>query len=302
VVQLRHGCDSPKCSTATCFSCRKRLAGKAPIRRYNPTSARTLAVYLASQDNPDKGLCPYLRRSKEPPAATNTLIFGAKFPSPPSQSQKRQSHVSAPVKRAPKAADDADTAPARRRSSSSPRRHCNVSTEATSGSGRDPKSHLPAARPDPKLSISERPATKDHRSFAATVFGTAAFKMLEWLTPQGIDHISRSLRDVSDEGTAENAEGFDTTTVHEVHATPPVAKRSPPKATQTDQHERETSGRRAARNGMNLSCPGMPLSRPEAPRAHSELRHRPNPSDEVLWTPRVYLLKRKTSRRLEVHR
>jgi len=62
------------------------------------------------------------------------------------------------------------------------------------------------------------------------------------------------------------------------------------------------SGRRAARNGMNLSCPGMPLSRPEAPRAHSELRHRPNPSDEVLWTPRVYLLKRKTSRRLEVHR
>ncbi|KAK4088912.1 hypothetical protein Purlil1_6765 [Purpureocillium lilacinum] len=241
VVQLRHGCDSPKCSTATCFSCRKRLAGKAPIRRYNPTSARTLAVYLASQDNPDKGLCPYLRRSKEPPAATNTLIFGAKFPSPPSQSQKRQSHVSAPVKRAPKAADDADTAPARRRSSSSPRRHCNVSTEATSGSGRDPKSHLPAARPDPKLSISERPATKDHRSFAAAVFGTAAFKMLEWLTPQGIDHISRSLRDVSDEGTAENAEGFDTTTVHEVHATPPVAKRSPPKATQTDQHERETS-------------------------------------------------------------
>ncbi|UNI18063.1 hypothetical protein JDV02_004358 [Purpureocillium takamizusanense] len=240
VVQLRNGCGSPKCSTATCFTCRKRLAGKAPIRRYNPTSARTLAVYLASQDNPDKGLCPDLHRSKEPPAATNTLIFGAKFPPPPPQTHKRQGHASVPVKRMTKAADDVDPAPTKHRSSSSPGRHHDVSPEPTGGSRHDAKGRTTATQPGPKLSISERPATKDYRSFAATVFGTAAFKMLEWLTPQGIEHISRSLRDVSDEGTAENVEGLDTTTVHEVHSTPD-AKRVPPEATEPNQHGREAS-------------------------------------------------------------
>ncbi|RSL86846.1 hypothetical protein CEP52_015708 [Fusarium oligoseptatum] len=54
VIQLRYGCDNVNCATPTCFTCRRRLAGKAPIRRYNATSARTLAVYLASQDNPEK--------------------------------------------------------------------------------------------------------------------------------------------------------------------------------------------------------------------------------------------------------
>ncbi|GJC96573.1 ubiquitin-protein ligase E3A [Colletotrichum higginsianum] len=66
ILQLRYGCDSKACTTSTCFSCRKRLAGKAPIRRYNTTSARTLAVYLASQDNPETGLCPYLKPRKMP--------------------------------------------------------------------------------------------------------------------------------------------------------------------------------------------------------------------------------------------
>lgn len=39
--------------------------------------------------------------------------------------------------------------------------------------------------------------SKDHRSFAATTFGTVAFKMLEWLTPQGVDYISKELSAIS---------------------------------------------------------------------------------------------------------
>lgn len=35
------------------------------------------------------------------------------------------------------------------------------------------------------FAVRERPSNKDHRSFAANVFGTVAFRMLEWLTPQG---------------------------------------------------------------------------------------------------------------------
>ncbi|KOS22033.1 hypothetical protein ESCO_001884 [Escovopsis weberi] len=98
VTQLRNGCGVPKCTTATCFTCRKRLAGKAPIRRYNPASARTLAVYLASQDNPEKGICPYLK--------------------------------------------------------------------------------------------------PDYRSFAVATFGTVAFKMLEWLTPQGIEAMTAKISEL----------------------------------------------------------------------------------------------------------
>jgi Amino-terminal Zinc-binding domain of ubiquitin ligase E3A len=82
ITQLRTGCGSNTCSTATCFSCRKRLVGKAPIRRYNITSARTLAIYLASQDNPENALCPNLRASPAPSAAVNSLIFTPKRPAP----------------------------------------------------------------------------------------------------------------------------------------------------------------------------------------------------------------------------
>ncbi|KAG6002584.1 hypothetical protein E4U21_002967 [Claviceps maximensis] len=45
------------------------------------------------------------------------------------------------------------------------------------------------------IKIAEKPACKDHRSFAATTFGTVAFKMLEWLTPQGLQAISDQYSD-----------------------------------------------------------------------------------------------------------
>lgn len=75
IVQLRDGCGCSYCTTSTCFTSRRRLAGKAPIRRYNTTSARTLAIYLASQDNPERGLCPGLRQPRGPPAALGSLLF-----------------------------------------------------------------------------------------------------------------------------------------------------------------------------------------------------------------------------------
>lgn len=46
-------------------------------------------------------------------------------------------------------------------------------------------------RGTPPFTVKERPATKDYRSFAANMFGTAAFKMLEWLTPGAIQEMSR---------------------------------------------------------------------------------------------------------------
>jgi len=42
--------------------------------------------------------------------------------------------------------------------------------------------------------VTEQPASKDYRSFAANVFGSVAFKMLEWLTPGAIEEMSKKAR------------------------------------------------------------------------------------------------------------
>ncbi|RDA85492.1 hypothetical protein CP532_0016 [Ophiocordyceps camponoti-leonardi (nom. inval.)] len=176
VVQLRTGCASPQCSTPTCFTCRKRLAGKAPIRRYNPTSARTLAVYLASQDSPENGLCPYLHRSREPPSAVNTLVFSARFASAPP-----------PASKPPHAkGHNSHTKPVRIITHSSHQRQDEVNRRSVDHDS-------PAS---PKLGMHERPVNKDYRSFAAAAFGTVAFKMLEWLTPQGVEYMFKTLHEV----------------------------------------------------------------------------------------------------------
>ena len=56
-AQLLYGCNNTECQTPTCLSCQQRLA-RGPFRRFTVLSARTLACFLASQDDPEKGLCP----------------------------------------------------------------------------------------------------------------------------------------------------------------------------------------------------------------------------------------------------
>ncbi|KYK61066.1 HECT domain-containing protein [Drechmeria coniospora] len=205
VLQLREGCGNKQCSTSTCFTLRKRLVGKSPIRRYSPNSARTLAVYLASQDNPDRGLCPYLRRSNDPPVAVNTLVFSALFPLPASTTDQFPKTQHSPKK---------DLHPDSSSSMSEQAAMPSVQGDAN-------REESPAtAEPAPKLSIHERATCKDHRSFAAAAFGTVAFKMLEWLTPQGIEHISKELAEIGQVEPSPNAEGHDTTTVREAHRSP----------------------------------------------------------------------------------
>ncbi|GKT46476.1 uncharacterized protein ColSpa_06657 [Colletotrichum spaethianum] len=193
ILQLRYGCDSKSCTTATCFSCRKRLAGKAPVRRYNTTSARTLAVYLASQDNPETGLCPYLKPPKETPAALNSLIFSPNPAAPafsdpfskrsaaPKDPRRRKSGTASRLNGedggSQKAISDAEETARRPASPSKERSHFDSTTGAAKAA----------------FKVAERPISKDYRSFAANVFGTVAFKMLEWLTPAGLDAMSEKV-------------------------------------------------------------------------------------------------------------
>ena len=56
--QILYGCTNPRCETPTCLSRQKRTS-KGPFRPYTVLSARALATHLASQDHPERGLCPY---------------------------------------------------------------------------------------------------------------------------------------------------------------------------------------------------------------------------------------------------
>lgn len=48
----------------------------------------------------------------------------------------------------------------------------------------------------PRFDMTEKSAGKDYRSFAANMFGTVAFKMLEWLTPNSIEDMSAKAHEI----------------------------------------------------------------------------------------------------------
>ncbi|KAK3349333.1 hypothetical protein B0T25DRAFT_481866 [Lasiosphaeria hispida] len=194
-VQLREGCGSEYCSTPTCFTCRKRLAGRAPIRRYNTTSSRTLATYLASQDNPESGLCPGLRSPKALPAALNSLVL---LPNQKSPLRDDSSSSPSPKGRAPAGrgalakgnVSGLQSNPVRTRNGSlngSDGGALRGKPRSGSSSGEEHRDHAQK----PGFSVTESAVSTDYRSFAANVFGTVAFKMLEWLTPAAIEQMSR---------------------------------------------------------------------------------------------------------------
>ncbi|KAI1429864.1 hypothetical protein F5Y12DRAFT_709868 [Xylaria sp. FL1777] len=180
VVQLRYGCGSSSCSTTTCFTYRKRAAGKSPIRRYNPNSARTLAVYLAGQDNPESRLCPYLQQSSSRPSdAIAPLLLAPKQPSTKERVKARLS---------PTKTQDLDLG-------SSPTRQASLPSSQNGDMHSPPKvarsASFAAGNNSIPMKIIEKPVgKKDYRSFAVAVFSTAAFKMLEWLAPNNIEALS----------------------------------------------------------------------------------------------------------------
>ncbi|PMD29071.1 hypothetical protein L207DRAFT_475712 [Hyaloscypha variabilis F] len=178
ILQIRYGCQSKSCNTATCFSCRKRLAGAAPVRRYNATSARTLAIYMASQDNPEQGLCHN---------------FSAPRPGPEARKPSKAKGSPVEFRAAPVRPQD----PRNGRRSAEPGQTIEEVKIATKDSGREEKQSGrknsmggTISRDGPDLSILEEATPTDHRSFVQNVFGTVAFKMLEWLTPRNLDRLT----------------------------------------------------------------------------------------------------------------
>ncbi|KAG8165318.1 hypothetical protein KVR01_005593 [Diaporthe batatas] len=201
IAQLRDGCGSTYCTTPTCFSFRKRSVGRIPIRRYNVTSARVLAVYMASQDNPENALCPALRSPKMPPAALDTLVFYRK-PSPQHGEDKPRPHGKA------RTVTDKDASSKSRQV----RVKAKVQIHSTSrepNAGKDSSTssspqEASSASEGAKIQVTERHTGKDYRSFAANMFGTVAFKMLEWLTPNALDDMHETACDLDKDNREED--------------------------------------------------------------------------------------------------
>lgn len=164
IHQIRYGCTYKACSTTTCFSCRKKLADGAPVRRYNATSARALAFHLISLDNPEQGLCPH-------PAA----------PRPSEVNKLLKSRV--PMVDDSRSPYNRETKSITSRSNSELEipKNCSRFSSGDKRQGREMVTDL---------SMLEEPSTTDRRSFVQNMFETVAIKMVEWLTPRNLESLA----------------------------------------------------------------------------------------------------------------
>ena len=211
ILQIRYGCcasnntpiSSPcHCSTPTCFTHRRRVAGSKPIRRFNATSARALAVTLASKDNPESALCPHLSSHPEvrprDPQKTQVKQFGDR--SGPVKKLERLNtvlknsghkplpipdHILSVFKEDGIAGDEAERRPSD-----------NIGrTKPENIPGDYPRRHSSATAQFNTWAEEQGHVKLDPRSFAQNVFNTDAIRMLEWMTPTSIDDLTSKIRD-----------------------------------------------------------------------------------------------------------
>ncbi len=148
-----------------------------------------MAIYLASQDNAENGLCPTLRLPKTPPAALSALVFT------PNPKQPVRIHM----------AQNGNASGANQRNNvnnvSAKKGTNGIESGDSDGQTDCLEEDDGTAEPEAAgFSITERHEGKDYRSFAANLFATVAFKMLEWLTPSGVEEMSRMAHSFRSDG------------------------------------------------------------------------------------------------------
>jgi HECT-domain (ubiquitin-transferase) len=157
------------------------------LRRYNATSARALACFLAAQDNPERGLCPH---SKSPSIKISYHGRIGDFYKSVATSGSRDGQDQGKC--------FGQQSRSRGNSTTSSSQHQLKDTENPSSLGRHTipeksrdnlgledvvdKEHARSA-----IQALTEPVKKDHKSFIQNVFGTVAFKMVELLTPSNLE-------------------------------------------------------------------------------------------------------------------
>ncbi|GFP55905.1 ubiquitin-protein ligase E3A [Trichoderma asperellum] len=180
-----------------------------------------------NQDCPEASLCPFLgSSSREAPPAVNSLIFSTR-PSPSQHGGRKPSEVQTAPRRKPSVgvASKPPLSPTTRsRSSSLDKQHLNNQSNETKN---DDATTRPGPLPASNISVSEKVVPKDYRSFAVATFGTVAYKMLEWLTPQAIDAMTKK---ISELGGAQQA-------TEDISAAPADATSNPTNNQQPSNHK-----------------------------------------------------------------
>ena len=164
--QILYGCKNPYCETPTCLSRQKRVA-KGPFRPYTLLSARTLATFLASQDHPERGLCPHQSIDVESgPRAKQVNLPGKKL------EFKRSVFASSSSSNATATANDTTSTPSHEREitvhivSGYPKTIRLKPLTSRAGSFEKPKNNDYVRR------------DKDPKSFTQNLFDTVAMKIL----------------------------------------------------------------------------------------------------------------------------
>jgi hypothetical protein len=136
---------------------------------------------MASQDNPERGLCHH-----------------ASAPRPVSEVSKPPKPKGVPVEVTMASGRPSDSRN-RRKSAEIGQTSTIDKGDTKDASAEDKQSRRKTSMEDalsrrdwPDLTTLEEPTTIDHRSFVQNVFGTVAFKMLEWLTPRNLDLLANS--------------------------------------------------------------------------------------------------------------
>ncbi|KAI9736542.1 MAG: hypothetical protein M1818_006053 [Claussenomyces sp. TS43310] len=185
IVQLRYGCQDAHCTAPTCFTCRRRAAGSRPLRRYNATSARTLACYLASLDNPETHLCRYDRASPPKISSKNhhKIIPKSRILAKGVENDAKELKLPEPgtsaTERSQSNFQGASSTGALQILSTALDKSPRLGNEARSGQRKS-------------LQALQEPVKTDHKSFVQNLFNTVAFRMVEWLTPAGLERLATS--------------------------------------------------------------------------------------------------------------
>jgi len=246
------------------------MAGGAPVRRYNATSARSLAVYLASQDNPEQALCPHPKLENDIPRrvtvtkASTASVIDVK-PSDHAQNMNESNNQGTRTTKI--------TSTNRNEGDESLDREPSLSRRVS----RHRKDITPPSEKNSMASGLDEPAKTDHKSFVQAVFGTAAFKMVEWLAPrhlQRLSHVDHS--SISHDAGVHEDETATLKTVERKPSEQPVStnvfdpmdkKSSPeiPTTTSAQQHQENVPLKRKSRPTITKPTPSFSASHDDKP-------------------------------------
>ncbi|EAS35810.3 HECT domain-containing protein [Coccidioides immitis RS] len=214
-TQLLHGCKEPNCTTPTCLSYRRRRAADRPFRNFNDLSARTLACYLASQDDPEGGLCGNApARSLESFAQEDTTSATERWPPLAWEARTHSPHPRRPqpvkvvesISSQLKEPDSQDPIPDKPKVS-------------------NPPEHIKSPIPQDRPGVIPQPKTpKDPRSITQNLFDTLALRMIEWLP------LKRASNTLDSDSLAGEGDGSGHKPVHADPSASPVRRQTSTKA------------------------------------------------------------------------